>query len=51
MSDVLIETDIDTLIETELDIQLDKESEKRIILFNDEHNTFDFVIQCLMECV
>lgn len=28
---------------------LTPEQENKLILFNDDHNTFDFVIECLME--
>lgn len=32
-----------------LDVQLETKSENKVILFNDEVNTFDFVIESLIE--
>lgn len=49
MNEIVLNTDLDTLVDSELDVLLETENEKRIILFNDDVNTFDFVIQCLME--
>lgn len=49
MREEIVNVDLDTLVEPELDILTETEKEKSIILFNDDYNTFDFVIQCLVE--
>lgn len=40
---------IDTEKETELDVISEKDELNRIILFNDDVNTFEWVIDCLMK--
>lgn len=40
---------IDTEKEAELDIISEKDELNRIILFNDDVNTFEWVIECLMK--
>ena len=39
----------EVLPETETDVLVEEASENSLILFNDDVNTFDFVIQCLIE--
>ncbi|MBL7831224.1 MAG: ATP-dependent Clp protease adaptor ClpS [Saprospiraceae bacterium] len=41
------DTQEDVMVETELETRLGKHAE--LIIYNDDHNTFDWVIQCLME--
>ncbi len=39
----------ETEVLPEVDVLTDSANKHQIILFNDEHNTFDFVIECLIE--
>lgn len=39
----------DPAYETEEEVLVAEEKGRTIVLFNDDHNTFDFVIDCLME--
>ncbi|RLD17831.1 MAG: ATP-dependent Clp protease adaptor ClpS [Bacteroidetes bacterium] len=40
-----IDTDVDVLVEDETDVGAISE----LIVYNDDHNTFDWVIQCFVE--
>lgn len=39
----------EVLPEEEVDVLTNSENKHQIILFNDEYNTFDYVIECLIE--
>ena len=41
--------DEDVLTEQDLDLDLDGDPPARIIVYNDDHNTFEWVIECFME--
>ena len=41
--------DEDVLTEQDLDLDLEGDLPARIIVYNDEHNTFEWVIECFME--
>lgn len=45
----MIETEEEILTEKEFDAELDElvNPTQSIVLYNDDHNTFDFVIECL----
>lgn len=43
------EEDEEVLTEEDLELDLDDELPARIIVYNDDHNTFDWVIDCFME--
>ena len=45
----LMNVDPDTVEQPDTDLLVDDDTDKRIILFNDDVNTFDFVIECLIE--
>lgn len=42
-------SDPDTLVNPEVEVLEEVAGERSLILFNDEYNTFDFVIECLIE--
>ena len=44
---VLKNKELEEILLAEMDISIGKKSE--IIVFNDDHNTFDWVIKCFME--
>jgi ATP-dependent Clp protease adaptor protein ClpS len=45
----LFEEDIDVLIEEEIEEDIGTGEESQLIVYNDDHNTFDWVIKCFME--
>lgn len=45
----LFEEDIDVLIEEEIEEDIGTGEESQLIVYNDDYNTFDWVIKCFME--
>ena len=45
----LWEEDSEVLLDEDLDLDLESDLPARIIVFNDDHNTFDWVIECFMD--
>ncbi|MAX80656.1 MAG: hypothetical protein CL843_10840 [Crocinitomicaceae bacterium] len=45
----ILATSTEVLPEEEVSVLTDSENKYQIILFNDEFNTFDYVIECLIE--
>ena len=41
--------EIEVLPEEEVDVLTDKENQPVLMLYNDDYNTFDYVITCLIE--
>lgn len=42
------EADPDILVEDEVAVDEKRENKKALLLYDDDHNTFDFVIKCLI---
>lgn len=49
MMDKLYNTSVEELEEVLVEDDADVGQKAQLIVFNDDHNTFDWVIQCLME--
>ena len=49
MIDKLYDTAVEELEEVLVEDDIDTGQKAQLIVFNDDHNTFDWVIQCLME--
>lgn len=45
----LFEEDFDVLVEEEIEEDIGTGEESFLIVYNDDHNTFDWVIKCFME--
>jgi ATP-dependent Clp protease adaptor protein ClpS len=45
----LWEEDQEVLLDEDLDLDLGTDLPAQIIVYNDDHNTFDWVIECFME--
>jgi ATP-dependent Clp protease adaptor protein ClpS len=45
----LWENDEDVLVDEDLDLDLDTDLPAQIIVYNDDHNTFEWVIECFID--
>lgn len=45
----LFEEDIDILVEEEIEEDIGTGESSQLIVYNDDHNTFDWVIECFMD--